>query len=82
MLRPTFDAPHGGQAVVAVGYDDTHLSTSRGALLIRSSWGRGWGDEGYGWLPYAYVEEQLAVDFWTVIRADWLASEEFTKPNL
>ena len=38
--------------------------------------------EGYGWLPYAYVEEQLAADFWTVISDEWLDSDEFLRPRL
>ncbi len=37
--RPTFDTLIGGQAVIAVGYDDRWLRGSRGALLVRSSWG-------------------------------------------
>ena len=52
----------GGQALLAVGYDDRWLRSSRGAILVRSSWGTGWGQQGYGWLPYAFIEEQLAVD--------------------
>lgn len=74
--RPTFDAVRGGQAVAAVGYDDRRLSSSRGALLIRSSWGDLWGEHGYGWLPYAYIEQQLAVDFWVILRRDWLTFRE------
>ena len=80
--RPTFDTVHGGQAVVAVGYDDRRISSTKGALQIRNSWWRDWGDHGYGWLPYAYVEEQLAVDFWTVLGDEWLDSDEFTRPRL
>jgi C1A family cysteine protease len=80
--RPTFDTIQGGQAVVAVGYDDQRLSSTKGALQIRNSWGRDWGDEGYGWLPYAYVEEQLAADFWTIISDEWLDSDEFLRPRL
>jgi len=80
--RPTFDRVCGGQAVVAVGYDDRRLSASRGALLIRNSWGAEWGDAGYGWLPYIFVEEQLAVDFWTLLRPDWLKSGEFYRPQI
>ena len=49
----------GGHAVVAVGYDDkmkiknTNVGgiETTGALLIRNSWGTGWGSAGYGWLP-------------------------------
>jgi C1A family cysteine protease len=80
--RPTFDAVQGGQAVVAVGYDDRRLSSTKGALQFRNSWGRDWGEDGYGWLPYAYVEEQLAGDFWTVISDQWLDSDEFLRPRL
>jgi C1A family cysteine protease len=80
--RPTFDTIQGGQAVVAVGYDDQRISSTKGALQIRNSWGSDWGDEGYGWLPYAYVEEQLAADFWTIVSNDWIDSDEFWRPQL
>ncbi len=80
--RPTFDSIRGGQAVIAVGYDDLWLRGSRGALLVRSSWGPGWGQSGYGWLPYAFVEEKFAVDFWTLLHPDWIASGEFDLPDL
>jgi C1A family cysteine protease len=80
--RPTFDMVLGGQAVVAVGYDDQRFSSTRGALRFRNSWGRDWGENGYGWLPYAYVEEQLAGDFWTVVSAEWLESDEFLRPQM
>jgi C1A family cysteine protease len=78
--RPAHDAVCGGQSVVAVGFDDTRMRTTKGALLIRNSWGPEWGDNGYGWLPYGYVERQSAVDFWTVMRRDWLDSGEFSQP--
>ncbi len=78
------DAFRGGQAVVAVGFDDQRRigSAPKGALLIRNSWGPQWGEGGYGWLPYEYLRRYLAVDFWTLLRQDWLASREFTRPNL
>jgi C1A family cysteine protease len=78
--RPTFDSALGGQAMVAVGYDDRWLRGSRGALLVRSSWGPAWGEDGYGWLPYAYVEEQLAMDFYTLLHRHWIDSGEFQAP--
>jgi C1A family cysteine protease len=54
----------GGHAVVAVGY-----KTIRGQLYFecRNSWGPGWGDHGYFWLPAAYVtSSSLASDFWVI----------------
>ncbi len=58
--RPVLDSIRGGQAVVAVGY-------RQDAIMIRSSWGSQWGDNGYGWLPVAYVRNQLARNFWGVV---------------
>lgn len=80
--RPTFEAVQGGQAMLAVGYDDSWLGSTRGALRVRNSWGTAWGENGYGWLPYAYVEEQLAVEFWTLIGRHWLAAGDFAIPEL
>ncbi|MHB8972113.1 MAG: C1 family peptidase [Pirellulaceae bacterium] len=80
--RPTFDSVRGGQAVIAVGYDDQRLSSTLGALRIRSSWGETWGDCGYGWLPYVYVEQRLAADFWVILKEQWLQSGEFRNPML
>ena len=74
----------GGHAIVAAGYDDakvivnepTGLKTT-GALLIRNSWGSGWGNAGYGLLPYEYVRRQLAVDWWVLTKAEWLDPQAF-----
>jgi C1A family cysteine protease len=77
-----YDGVRGGQAALAVGYDDTRrIRSDRGALLFANSWGPQWGDQGYGWLPYAYVREQLAVDFWTLLMPEWLASGELRRPG-
>jgi len=54
----------GGHAVVAVGYKQI-----RGQLYFecRNSWGPGWGDHGYFWLPAGYVtSSSLASDFWVI----------------
>lgn len=75
----------GGHAVAAFGYDDTMkikntnpkgIETT-GAFLIRNSWGTGWGDGGYGWLPYHYVMTGLAVDWWSVIKSEWVNTGTF-----
>ena len=52
----------GGHAVCAAGYDD-----SKQAILVRNSWGGGWGIKGYFWMPYAYISNtNMADDFWTI----------------
>lgn len=73
-----------GHAIVAVGYDDAKKitntqcnRTTTGALLIRNSWGAGWGDAGYGWLPYDYVLSNLAQDFWSMLSQKWIDSGKF-----
>jgi C1A family cysteine protease len=52
----------GGHCVLAVGYDD------QDALFIcRNSWGEGWGDAGYFYMPYAYLlDDNLSNNFWTI----------------
>lgn len=56
------DSALGGHAVVAIGYDD-----SKNALIVRNSWGTGWGQNGYFYMPYEYITiPNLSADFWTI----------------
>lgn len=73
----------GGHTVVAVGYHDRKVidngdaDPSEGALLIRNSWGTRWGQGGYGWLPYDYIIQGLTADWWSLLKAEWLATGRF-----
>jgi len=82
------EKPTAAHAIVAVGYDNSHEisnpsagqsqpAKTKGALRIRNSWGPQWGDGGYGWLPYDYVLNGLATDWWTLLRADFADTGEF-----
>ena len=79
------EAVVGGHAIVAVGYDNSMKIKNTnpggvettGALLIRNSWGTGWGVDGYGYLPYEYVLTSQAVDWWSLIKNEWIATGQF-----
>lgn len=53
--------PVGGHAVLFVGYDD-----DRQLFKFKNSWGIGWGDRGYGYLPYSYLTTGNMFDLWTL----------------
>jgi len=67
MPSPGEDDPIGGHAVMAVGYD-----RAAARLKVRNSWGPRWGQGGYFWMPYDYVDpgRRLASDFWTIRLVD------------
>lgn len=63
----------GGHAVIAVGYDDAKVIDGvAGALIIRNSWGKEWGEKGYGYMPYRFVTDKLADDFWSLVRSEYI----------
>ena len=60
---PTNDEENlGGHAVLCVGYDD---GTQR--VMVRNSWGKDWGLDGYFTMPYNYISDpSYASDFWAI----------------
>lgn len=48
-----------GHAVLIVGYEEDQT------LIFRNSWGSRWGDQGYGYLPYAYLE-RFGAETWLI----------------
>ncbi len=53
---------HGGHAMLCVGYSDEDKM-----FIVRNSWGEGWGDEGYCYIPYNYLmNEKWTGDCWII----------------
>ena len=69
----------GGHAVIAMGYDDSKVIDGvAGAIRIRNSWGIGWGERGYGWLPYRYFTNRIAQDIWSLVRSEYIDLAPFS----
>lgn len=52
----------GGHAILLVGYNDTTQY-----FKFQNSWGSGWGDKGYGYIPYNYIlNTGLTNDIWNM----------------
>lgn len=51
----------GGHAICAVGYDD-----QKKLIKFKNSWSEKWGEKGFGFLPYAYVERYM-MDAWSSV---------------
>ncbi len=55
------DRRHGRHALLIAGYDD-----ARRVFIVKNSWGADWGDAGYVYMPYDYVQNRQ----WTT-QAAW-----------
>lgn len=51
----------GGHAVCIAGYDD-----KKRFIKFKNSWSGKWGQQGYGFLPYAYIERYMR-DAWSAV---------------
>jgi hypothetical protein len=54
----------GGHAICPVGYDD-----KKKLVKFKNSWTKNWGDKGYGYLPYGYIEKYM-MDAWSSVDID------------
>ena len=56
------DVHLGGHALVLVGFND-----EKKVFIVRNSQGTKWGDNGYAYIPYAYIlNPMLCRDFWVL----------------
>lgn len=52
----------GGHAVLLVGYDK-----NKKVFIARNSWGAGWGDRGYFYMPFDVIKNtSMSSDFWII----------------
>lgn len=56
----------GGHAVLCCGYNDD--INGKGYIKIMNSWGPSWGNNGYFYMPYEYLESGLCSDAWIMIK--------------
>ncbi|WP_156396388.1 C1 family peptidase [Paenibacillus sp. Soil724D2] len=55
----------GGHALLAVGYKDGKKK-GQGTVIVRNSWGKAWGDQGYCYMPYSFFKNNvMTFDYWT-----------------
>ena len=66
---------HTCHAMAIVGFSDQLQM-----FLVRNSWGDDWGDNGYCYVPYSYVEQEGLVNFACIITE--VASIENVSPEL
>ena len=58
------DSVAGGHCIDIVGYDDQKFG---GVVVVRNSWGAGWGDHGHFYMPYQLITNaSLTGDAWIV----------------
>jgi C1A family cysteine protease len=51
----------GGHAVLIVGYNKT-----KKVFIARNSWGTGWGDRGYFYMPFDIIKPSMSDDYWII----------------
>lgn len=66
----------GAHCVMVAGYSD-----EKQVISFANSWGEKWGDEGYGYLPYSYLEKYI-IECWAVMyKKDWQDWKQILSEN-
>jgi len=52
----------GGHAMLIVGYKKIRQTLY---FIVRNSWGTGWGDKGYCYIPTSFITRGIIFDLWT-----------------
>ena len=56
MVTPQRSDVEDGHSIVLVGYKRSASFPGGGYFIFRNSWGTGFGDQGYGFMPFKYVK--------------------------
>ena len=56
--------------VMFVGYTDKMHGSSDGYFIFQNSWGKRWGDKGYGYISYNAMMKQKCFDLWIITKVE------------
>jgi len=66
---------HVNHAMLCVGYDN-----SKKVFIVRNSWGKNWGDNGYCYIPFSYMtNSEMIFDIVTIRKVDEKLNQEIRK---
>jgi hypothetical protein len=63
-----------GHAWVITGWNDNYKRTG-GAFEVQAAFGIGWGDNGRAWMPYSYLQTDLATNEWAFYKMTYRTND-------
>ena len=83
---PERDRVFDGHCVALVGYRRDANLPGGGAFLFRNSWGEGWADHGYAWMPFALfdfcINDALSIRVRKPLKAGGFEARQFGAADL